>query len=255
MPEYVDYVEYYDFAHDTRLDVEFYLDYARQCGSPILELACGTGRVLMPLAKAGFEIYGVDLSENMLAVCRRKVAEKQLVDRIHLTLANIATFDLPRKDFALAYVPFRSFMHLYTQEDQLACLQRAYEHLRPGGTFIVDVYTPDFKLMAQEPDGPFVLRREFVLPNGHYVRRSDRFVKNDLVNQIRHHEIRFEEYNTDGALVREITVPMDTRFTFRYELQLLLERVGFEVADIFQDYDKNPYHGTGDIIAVACRPL
>lgn len=118
----------------------------------------------------------------------------------------------------------------------------------------MDVYAPDFNLMAQEPDGPFILRREFDLPNGHHVKRRERFVKNDLVNQIRHHEIRFEEYDATGALARELTVPMDTRFTFRYELQLLLERVGFEVADIFRDYDKNPYDGTGEIIAVARRP-
>ena len=184
MPKYVDYAEYYDFHHDIQMDVEFYLDYARQCGSPILELACGTGRVLVHLAEAGFEIYGVDLSENMLSACRRKVREKQLADRVHLTLADMSTFDLPRKDFALVYVPVRSFMHLYTQEDQLACLQHTYEHLRPGGIFIVDVYAPDFKLMAQEPDGPFILQREFDLPNGHSVKRRDRFVKNDLENQI-----------------------------------------------------------------------
>lgn len=61
-------------------DVAFYLDYARQCGSPILELACGTGRILIPLAEAGFEMYGLDLSENMLTVCRRKVEEKGLAD-------------------------------------------------------------------------------------------------------------------------------------------------------------------------------
>ena len=150
MPKYVDYAEYYDFDHDTQIDVEFYLDYARQCGSPILELACGTGRVLVPLAEMGFEIYGVDLSENMLAACHRKVRDKQLVDRAHLTLANMATFDLPRRGFALVYVPVRSFMHLYTQDDQLACLRRAYEHLRPGGTFIVDVYAPDFNLIPND---------------------------------------------------------------------------------------------------------
>lgn len=108
--------------------------------------------------------------------------------------------------------------------------------------------------MAMEPDGQFILRKEFDLPNGHHVIRKDRFVKNDKVNQIQHWELKFEEYDCTGMLVRERVVPMDTRYIFRYELQLLLERVGFEIADIFRDYDKNAFDGTGEIIMVAKRP-
>jgi len=161
---------------------------------------------------------------------------------------------VPRKDFALAFVAVRSFMHLFTQADQLACLEQVHRHLRPGGCFVVDVYAPDYGKMAQPPNGPFVLRREFDLPDGHHVIRRDRFVRNDLVRQIQHYELKFEEYDAAGALVRERTVPMDTRYIFRYELQLLLERVGFEVIDVFRDYDRQPYDGTGEIIAVARRP-
>jgi SAM-dependent methyltransferase len=253
MGTYVDYAEYYDVDHDTQIDIAFYLEYARQWGSPVLELACGTGRVLIPLAEAGFEIYGIDLSENMLARCRHKVAERGLDDRSHLALADMAAFDLPRRDFALAYVPVRSFMHLHAQEEQLACLRLTYEHLRPGGVFIVDVYAPDYRLLAQEPDRPFSLRRESALPNGGRLVRSDRFVRNDRVAQVQHYEIRFQEYDRGGALARERTLPLSTRYTFRYELQLLLERAGFEMVDVYRDYDKNPYDGTGEIIAVARR--
>lgn len=254
MAEYVDYAEYYDFDHDTTVDVAFYLDYAQQCGSPVLELACGTGRLMIPLAEAGFEVYGVDFSENMLAVCRAKVAEKRLQDRVHLVHADMAAFELPRKGFRLAYIPVRSFMHLFTQRDQLSCLSRVYDHLRPGGCFIVDVYAPNYQRLAEEPDGPFVLRREYDLPNGHHVIRRDRFVRNDVINQIQQYEIRFEEYDSSGTLVRVRTIPMDTRYTFRYELQLLLERAGFEVLDVYRDYEGNPYDGTGEIIIVSRRP-
>jgi SAM-dependent methyltransferase len=252
---YVDYAEYYDVDHDTQIDVEFYLQYARAYGSPVLELACGTGRVLIPLAEAGFEMCGIDLSENMLARCRQKVAEHGLGDRVHLALADMADYDLPRKDFALAYVPVRSFMHLHAQENQLACLRRTCEHLRPGGTFIVDLYAPSYRLLAQEPDQPFAVRRVSGLPNGGRVVRSDRFVRNDLVAQVQHYEIRFQEHNAGGELVRERTLPLTTRYTFRYELQLLLERAGFEIVDVYRDYDMNPYDGTGEIIAVARRPV
>ena len=254
MSTYVDYAEYYDVDHVTAIDIPFYMAYARQCGSPLLELACGTGRVLIPLAEAGFEVYGIDLAENMLARCRRKVADRGLGERAHLALADMADYDLPRVDFTLAYVPVRSFMHLHTQEAQLACLRRTYEHLRPGGLLIVDVYAPDYRTLAQEPDRPFAVRRESPLPDGGLIVRRDRFVRNDLLMQVQHYEIRFEEYDVNGALVRERTLPLTTRYTFRYELQLLLERAGFELVDLFRDYDKNPYDGTGEIIAVARRP-
>lgn len=253
-PEYVDYAEYYDQDHDMRADIPFYLGLARQCGSPVLELACGTGRVLIPLAEAGFEMWGIDLSENMLAVCRAKVEQRRLASRVHLSLADMATFDLPRKDFGLAYVPYRSFMHLFTQQDQIACLERVHRHLKPGGLFAVDLYAPSFAFLASEPDRPFALRVEFDLPNGHHVIRKDRHVGCDIVNQIQHSELQFEEYDAGGLLVRERTVPLYTRYTFRYELQLLLERVGFEVVDVYGDYDRQPYDGAGEILAVARRP-
>lgn len=254
MAEYADYAEYYDAYHSTEFDLQFYVDFARRCGSPILELGCGTGRLAVPLAAAGFEVYGVDVSANMLAVCRRKVDTIGMGDRVHLILADMAAFSLPRRNFGLVFVAFRSFMHLLRQGDQLACLERAYTHLRPGGCFIVDVYAPDFGHLAQEPGGPFVLRHELYLPNGHRVIRKDRHIRNDIINQVQYTEIRFEEYDSSGALVRERETPLNTRYTFRYELQLLLEREGFDVMDIYRDYDKNPYNGTGEIIAVSRRP-
>jgi SAM-dependent methyltransferase len=252
--QYVDYAEYYDADHATQIDIDFYIDYARQCGPPVLELACGTGRVLIPMAEAGFEVVGLDLNENMLNRCRRKVAERSLEDRVQLHLVDMAAFELPRADFGLAYIPVRSFMHLNTQAQQIACLERTYAHLRPGALFILDLYAPSYAMLAEEPDRPFFLRRESRLPNGHTLKRWDRFVRNDPVLQIQHFELRFEEFDTAGTPVRERTLPLTTRYTFRYEMQLLLERAGFELVDVFRDYDRNPFDGTGEIIAVARRP-
>jgi SAM-dependent methyltransferase len=254
MCHYVDYAEYYDADHAISIDIGFYLEYAEQCGSPVLELACGTGRILIPVAEAGYEIYGVDLNENMLDRCRSKVTERGLGERAHLYLADMARFELPRTDFGLAYIPVRSFMHLNTQAEQIACLERTHAHMRPDGLFIVDIYAPSYAMMAQEPDRPFFLRRESRLPNGHTLKRWDRFVRNDPKLQIQHFELRFEQYDAQGALVRQRTLPLTTRYTFRYEMQLLLERAGFELVDVFRDYDRNPYDGTGEIITVARRP-
>jgi SAM-dependent methyltransferase len=254
MPEYVDYAEYYDWDHVFTDDIPFYLEYAERTGSPILELACGTGRLLVPLAQAGYTVHGIDLSEKMLAAAREKIARKGLSDRISISQADMAHFDLPGKSYALAFVAVRSFMHLFTQPDQKACLSRVLNYLRPGGLFIVDVYAPNLSRLAAPGDGEFKLRREFVLPNGNRVVRKDRFVRNDYVNQVNESELLFEEYDGSGKLVRSRTVPLTTRYTFRFELQLLLENAGFEVVDLFGGYDQRPYEGTGEIIFVARKP-
>jgi len=257
MPRYVDYAEYYDYdnvgGHMTE-DIPFYLGYAEETGGPILELACGTGRVMIPIAEAGFTIHGLDLSENMLEVARRKIKEKGLSDRVTLTRGDMADFDLLVKDFSMAFVAVRSFMHLFTQESQLGCLRCVHRHLRPGGLLVMDLYSPRLSKLAQQPEKEFSVRREFTLPNGNRVIHKRRFLGTDLLNQINSEEILFEEYDPDGSPVRTRRVPLDTRYTFRYELELLLEKAGFEVQSMFRDYDKNPYDGTGEIIVVAQKP-
>lgn len=250
IPEYLDYSEYYDFAHNQKDDIPFYLDYARECGSPILELACGTGRLIIPVAEAGYSVTGIDFSANMLSICKERVNQHGLSERVSLVEANMTNFDLPEKQFSLAYVPLRSFTHLFTQEEQLSCLHTTYTHLRPGGLFIVALFVPRFTILGQEQESPFRPLREFNLPNGNHVVQSQRFVMNDRVNQIVYFEFKFEETDSSGNAVSEKIAPMIMHYTWRYELQLLMERAGFEVTDVFQDYEKNPFSGKYELIMV-----
>lgn len=254
MPAYVDYAEYYDLDHAMSEDIPFYVGYARETGGPILELACGTGRVTIPIAEAGFTVHGIDISENMLRVARRKISEKGLWDRVTLTHGDMAGFDLPEKGFSMAFVAVRSFMHLFTQESQLGCLGCTHRHLKPGGILVMDLYAPRYSKLAQPPEEEFTVRKEYTLPNGNRVIHKRRWMGTDLVNQINSETILFEEYDPDGGLVRTRTVPLETRYTFRYELELLLDKAGFVVQSIFRDYEMNPYDGTGEIIAVAKKP-
>ncbi len=240
MAHYEDYAEYYDYEQGGSLDLAFYRECAAAYGPRVLELACGTGRLLVPLAEEGVRIDGLDFSENMLSVCREKLAVRGLLDRTELFRCDMARFDLPCKDYDLIYVPYRSFMHLFDQPAKIGCLSCSWRHLRLGGCFIVDVYAPSFAALTQEPDAPFAVTTEYDLPSGRHVVRSDRFVSHDPVRQIQHCQRKFQEYAADGSLVRERTIPMDTRYTFRYELQLLLERAGFNVVNVFRDDEKTP---------------
>lgn len=250
MPEYVDYSEYYDLDHDVTLDLDFYREFAERAGSPILELACGTGRVTISLAEAGLEIYGLDISENMLEVCRKKVRTDGLDDRVHLFQADMTHFELPNKDFHLAFIALRSFMHLLTPQEQTSCLECVHKHLSPSGTLIITTIAPDLEKLSQKP-GPFALQREFDLPNGNHVLRKVRLVEHDLIQQVRQFEFRFEEYYPAETLAQERTIPLFTRYTFRYEMRYLLEQTGFEILEMFRDYERNPYDGSGEMIVVA----
>jgi SAM-dependent methyltransferase len=234
------------------VDIPFYLEFARETGGPILELACGTGRVLIPIAEAGFTIYGLDISENMLEIAEEKIREMKL-SGVSLIHGDMTDYNIPVKDFSLAFIAVRSFMHLFKQDDQISCLRCTYGHLKPGGLLIINLYAPRFSKLAQPPDEEFTFRKEYDLPNGNHVIQKRRWRGTDLVNQINTEEILFEEYDPDGELFRKRTVPLLTRYTFRYELQLLLEKTGYNIRDIYRDYEKNPYDGTGEIIVVAQR--
>jgi len=251
---YVEYPEYYDFAHCQKQDIPFFLDYAGECGCPILELASGTGRLLIPIAQAGYRITGIDTAPGMLAICRERVECLDLVDRVTLVQADMSAFELQEKEFSLAYVPLRSFAHLFTQAEQLGCLERVYNHLRQGGLFIVAMFALNYSAVAEDREGELRVLREFELPNKHRVVQTQRFIRYDRKEQILYFEFKFEQYDTAGGLLCERTVPMDMRYASRYELQLLMERVGFEIINIFRDYDKNPFNGKYEIIMVARKP-
>jgi len=125
-----------DPLHRGRPDVGFFVEEARTSGSPVLDIGCGTGRVLIPTARAGLEVVGLDLSPRMLAVCRERLLGEpdEVRTRAHVIEADMRRFDLGQR-FRLAMIPFRSFQYLLTIEDQLTCLAEIRRHLRtPSST-------------------------------------------------------------------------------------------------------------------------
>ena len=141
----VDFAEVYDAIYAGREDTRFWRTMAAAAaGRPILELGCGTGRALLPVARDGHEVTGIDLSERMLDVCRAKLLREPAAvrERVRLLVADMTSFDLGRR-FALVTVPFASFQHLLTVEQQLACLERCRAHLLPRGLLVLDLPNPD----------------------------------------------------------------------------------------------------------------
>jgi SAM-dependent methyltransferase len=120
-------------------DVAFYVDEAVRSGGPVLELGVGTGRIAVPVAAAGVEIVGVDLSEGMLAVARERAELAGVA--VDLRLGDMR--DPPvQGTFALVAIPFRSLLHMETDRDRRAVLRVVARLLAPGGRFVFDVFTP-----------------------------------------------------------------------------------------------------------------
>jgi len=153
------FARFYDADYgDFQDDLLLYRGFAERTGGPLLELACGTGRLLVPLAQAGCEITGVDISPALLAVARRKIEAAGLQQRVTLVEADMRDFRLSRH-FRLAFVAINSFMHLLTTEDQLQALRCWREHLAPDGLLILDLFHPHPQSLL-EADGRLVVDRQ-----------------------------------------------------------------------------------------------
>jgi len=249
--------EFYDatLVYQERKDVEFYVTEARASGGPVLELGCGTGRVLLPTARAGIEITGLDSSANMLARCRAKAdAEPEEVRRgVTLVRGDLAAFELGRQ-FALITIPFRPFQHLLTVEQQLGCLRASRRHLAARGRLIFDVFQVeptsihDPRWMEEREDGP-----ESRLADGRIVRRTVRIAAFHREAQI--NEVDFCWYVTHPSGRREqIRWRVELRYYYRFELEHLLALAGLRVAALYGDVHRTPYGALSpDIIFVAER--
>ncbi len=139
--------QFYDHVYRTRShkDDDYYANLAKGEGAgPVLELGCGTGRILILTAREGLDVTGIDLSEDMLEILRSKLADEpeEVQARTQVVPADIRDFDLETR-FELITVPVRPFQHLITVEDQLACLTCAHRHLEPGGRLALDVFDPN----------------------------------------------------------------------------------------------------------------
>jgi SAM-dependent methyltransferase len=249
--------ETYDHVvpYRTREDVDFFVQAARESRGPVLELGCGTGRVLIPTARAGIEITGADASEEMLRVCRLRLEQEtqQVRSKVHLVQARMQEFALDMR-FRLITLPFRPFQHLLTVEDQISCLRHAHAHLHPGGRLILDLFNPWIHRLIDEPGREFGEEPEFTMPDGRRVIRRHRTTARDLLNQINDEEMIYDVTYPDGRTER-IVEPFRMRYLFRFEAEHLLARCGFELEEVYLDYKKTPYGAKypGELIMVARR--
>lgn len=233
-----------------RDDIRFYTELARKASGRVLEVGCGTGRTLIPCARAGAEITGLDLSGDMLGYCRELLTEEpeEVRNRVELVQGNMAGFHLESK-YSLVTTPFRPFQHLAAVEEQLSALGCIREHLEPGGKFVLDIFDPDLEMLTDyERAQEFGEEPPFPMPDGSVVSVSYRNPSVDTVNQIVHCEMIFTGETPEHAPARHVQ-EFIMRYTFRWEAEHLLHRSGFKVNSVLGGYEGEPV-GAGELIFI-----
>ena len=245
MNDYDQFARLYDLEQgEFSQDIELYTNFALRCDGPVLELGCGSGRVCLVLARAGFDVTGVDSSEAMLALARAKVADAGLSARVRLDLADVRELAFDAQ-FALAVYPLNGYLHLLEVEDQLAALRGIHRALLPGGFLIVDLPNPHAVLNPQS-DAQLHLRRHFRSPEGHAV-SSFSSAQTDLADQRQALTLMYDEVDDEGV-VRRTVVETELRFVYRYEMTLLLQQAGFVVDAVYGTYDLDPYGSDDELM-------
>ncbi len=208
----------------------FYLEEARRSGGPVLELACGTGRLTLPLAREGHAVVGLDASPQMLAAARRKAAERRLA--LSFVLGDMRAFDLGRR-FGLVIISCNSLAHLIGTEEVLACLGAVRRHLSPGGILAFDVVRPDVHSLSRPEDER---RRLDLGPNPCSAIEAEEVASYDPVVQVRTSCWHLRRH---GFPVQAMA-PIRLRQFFPQELPLLLRMAGLELTARHGDFARRP---------------
>ncbi len=230
MQNFEKWAKVYDLIYEKyKDDIDFYREEALKTNGKVLEIACGTGRIYLEMLKDGVDAYGIDISENMLKVLKMKAKKSGLEPKVRK--ADMRTFKLKDK-FPLIIIPFRSFLHNLTIEDQIKTLKNIKNHLAPNGKFILNFFFPNPEVIlntyGKEIKETIKSKdKKYTLINKAY------FV--DEVNQI------IEFINT--LKENDKTVWEDKfqlAFIYKKEFELLLRLVGFKKWKVYADFNRKP---------------
>ena len=259
-PTFASFYDFYDGPGHREKQFAMYRSLAAEAGRSVLELACGTGIITIDLARAGLCVTGLDISAEMLAVAKEKIAreESAVQSRIRLVEGDMKEFNL-NETFDMVLLPSNSFGYLTGQDDQQSCLTAVHDHLRPGGTLVIEErHYPPPVLMHMWNRRPAITAQ--------MVRVNPATGKHTSFNWATHH-VDFatqtvfstsfiDEVQADGAVKRYIhgAGMSQSHYFTRFELQLLIEQAGFTITDLWGSQDRWPLDAHSDnMIFVANR--
>jgi SAM-dependent methyltransferase len=214
-------------------DVEFYVAEARRVSpGPVVELGIGTGRIAVPIAAEGIRVIGVDSSPGMLEICRERAESGGVDGLVELHLGDLRAPPVSER-VQLVLCPFRSYLHLRTDEERLGALRAGRELLIPGGHLIFDVFAPGDDDIAET--------------HGRWLEREPEIFER-------------ADWDTDTrTLTLSVRGPsgeatMELAWLSADEWRALLERAGLEVEALYGWFDRRPFTGDEDMVWIARRP-
>jgi SAM-dependent methyltransferase len=213
-------------------DVPFYVDEARRASpGPVVELGVGTGRIAVPIAAEGIQVIGVDSSAGMLEVAREQAESAGVADLVELRHGDLRAPPVSER-VELVICPFRSYLHLRTDDERLGALRAARELLVPGGRLIFDVFAPGADDIA-ETDGRWLEREPEI------------FERADWDTETRTLTLSVRGPSGQATLV--------LAWLSADEWRALLVRAGFEVEALYGWFDRRPFRGGEDMVWIARR--
>jgi len=242
-PYYRDFAAAYDeYTRGVDGDVAFYTELARQAGS-VTELGVGTGRIAIPIAQSGIPVTGIDREASMLAVAREKAEAAGVASLLTLREGDMRTFAL-EEPVPLVTIPFRTFLHNLTTEDQMATLAACHRALAPGGRLALNVFNPDLRKMARWMEGSSDRWEPFGAWDGFQAQQAYRPAEQVVTTSLRVRDAARKWRRTSIRL----------RYVHRHEMQHLLERSGFEVESLAGGFRGEPFgEGAPEMVWVARR--
>lgn len=221
------------WSRSVREDIDFYVAEAKRSGGPVVELGVGTARIAIPIARAGIDVLGVDSSEGMLAVAARAGAEEGVAERLDLRRGDLREPPV-EGPVPLVICPFRSLLHMRTEDERTAALTAVHGLLEPGGRFVFDVFTPA-QDDIEETHGRWVEREPGIFERADWDTAT-----------------RTLTLSVKGPAGR--TTTMSLAWLSAIEWRMLLQKNGFEVEACYGWFDRRPYAGGEDSIWIARRP-
>jgi SAM-dependent methyltransferase len=231
--ELYDNPQNYDLENAFDYDVPFYLKQIKKYGDPVLELACGTGRITIPLAEQGIDIAGLDISEPMLSYAKKKAKEKGVT--IEWVKADCRNFKLDRK-FNLIFLPFNSIAHLQDLESIESCFSCVKMHLKDEGRFIIDIFNPRLDILIRDSAARYPVA-EYPDPDGNgtvVITENNIYDAAAQINRIKWY------YKVSGK-PDEVVKELNMRIFYPRELNELLHYNGFKIEAKFGDYNESPF--------------
>ena len=221
--------------YDVKEDLQFYLEQSQSVNGKVLELGCGTGRVTIPLALAGVDVSGIDISYSMI----KKLREKCLNLGINLDsrVMDMSNLELP-DTFDLVIIPFRGFQSLLTLDQQVNCLTSIRKVLGRGGRLILDIFAPQLEMFDQNSTVRY-LAKEVTQPHQNATISVWHRTTFDKYRQTSATNLTVETVR-DGVVIEAKDLRFDLRYLYPKEAQYLFTNCGYGIEHIYGGFKGEP---------------